>query len=445
MRVVLDSSVFCTDFHLSGSGFRIFLEGAPRVGLHICVPALVIDEVVNKYGERVQTIYGQLKHASKEWGRIVGKEPAFLLPENAVEKERDSYKSGFLDNLVSVSASILPYPTTTHEVLVRRALDRRKPFRESGVGYRDSLIWESVLSLFKESKSVIYLVVGDKRDFWEGTSPHPDLLKDLDILNVDHKLLRVFGSLKDLSEELILPNLRRLEEMAESFLKEEVLGFSLRGWISTNMLEILNLHEDDWTGNLTGVYDHDLSFTSIKDIRSIEECDVRLLPSGNLILTATSRVALSITPNFSQKDGFLELTESATSIFRPIDALITFSLVLEKDTNKVLSSTIVNVERDDAWPQAKSIIESQQIKGLQNSKLFQNFVQEAIYQVKVDDVWISLVSAKSISDFIQTISRSSPRPDAESLLLRTFKGFPYARVALDEARKIFGLPPLPFA
>lgn len=51
--------------------------------------------------------------------------------------------------LSDAGVSFLPIPQVQHEQLVTAAVHRRKPFNETGSGYRDALIWESV----KESAS----------------------------------------------------------------------------------------------------------------------------------------------------------------------------------------------------------------------------------------------------------------------------------------------------
>lgn len=59
MLLVLDSNIICADFHLKGSDFRVLLDSLPRTGISLCVPEIVIDEAVNKYGEEIRDHLGK--------------------------------------------------------------------------------------------------------------------------------------------------------------------------------------------------------------------------------------------------------------------------------------------------------------------------------------------------------------------------------------------------
>jgi hypothetical protein len=56
-------------------------------------------------------------------------------------------------------------PRVSHEEVVKRDLLRRKPFGESGKGYRDTLIWETVLAELRREQSQMALVSHNIKDF----------------------------------------------------------------------------------------------------------------------------------------------------------------------------------------------------------------------------------------------------------------------------------------
>ena len=91
-------------------------------------------------------------------------------------------KPGFGGSLSLYRAKITPYPDISHEIIARRALDRRKPFDVRGHnGYRDTLLWISVLSAATDSK--VMFVSDNSADFAKNkqmpTELADDLLKDL--------------------------------------------------------------------------------------------------------------------------------------------------------------------------------------------------------------------------------------------------------------------------
>jgi hypothetical protein len=72
------------------------------------------------------------------------------------------------DQLNAAGAKSAPLPAVTHDPVVMRALERRPPFDADGKdGYRDSLLWESVLELAAGDQVV--LVSRDVRAFFEGS------------------------------------------------------------------------------------------------------------------------------------------------------------------------------------------------------------------------------------------------------------------------------------
>src|SRR5262249_9572490 len=115
------------------------------------------------------------------------------------------YDAYMKEKLKATGAVIVPYPTSSHEVVSRRAIERRKPLDDKGSGYRDTLIWLSMLELLKSEPTNLIFVTANHRDFAEGTSLHSDLRTDLDAIGIDPSLISLFLSLEDANQRLILP------------------------------------------------------------------------------------------------------------------------------------------------------------------------------------------------------------------------------------------------
>lgn len=63
MLIFLDSSIFCSDFHLSSKYFELLKAFVTKGGNWICFSEIVIDEVKNKYKERIKA---QIQKANSE-------------------------------------------------------------------------------------------------------------------------------------------------------------------------------------------------------------------------------------------------------------------------------------------------------------------------------------------------------------------------------------------
>ena len=61
-------------------------------------------------------------------------------------------------------------PQVSHADLVERDLSSRKPFSPTGKGYRDALIWESVVELCTDltDADTLIFVTDNKSDFCHG-------------------------------------------------------------------------------------------------------------------------------------------------------------------------------------------------------------------------------------------------------------------------------------
>jgi hypothetical protein len=57
---------------------------------------------------------------------------------------------------------ILPIPHVAHEHLIKKAIARHPPFDEKGSGYRDALVWGSVLDVLEGSREPVMFVSADR-------------------------------------------------------------------------------------------------------------------------------------------------------------------------------------------------------------------------------------------------------------------------------------------
>lgn len=111
----------------------------------------------------------------------------------------DSHMTGNFNELLARPGVVyLQTPVDVTSRLVQRDLERRRPFLEIGAkrkatGFRDAVIWESILELLQggEEYSKIFFVTKDGT-FIENHDLHPHLLDDLDAISVDRgRVVRV--------------------------------------------------------------------------------------------------------------------------------------------------------------------------------------------------------------------------------------------------------------
>ena len=459
MRVVFDTNILCADFHLKGNDFRVFFEGMPRVGIQIYIPKVVIDEITNKYWQKLARIAKDSLGVCQKWQKATGTP---ILPPISFESanvEACKYKEYLLKTFDVAEATILPYPNTSHEVISQRAIEHRKPFKENGGGYRDTLIWESILSFFNNDSSPICFVTNNSKDFGGGPNVHRDLLQDLDRLKIKHEDVKIFNTLKDLNKELIIPNLEHLKEMIKKFENDEVSKFSLQTWVENDLWDILEKEGFGWS--LVGLEELEgtnvvSEVIAIDDIYSIEINDIRRLPSGNLLIAAIAKVAVSVYVMAEIEDFYNNedvrnffgcnepLSGDEMEEYTSVDQSITFSLIIEKESYKVISAKIDQLTYY-SWSERQKDEQTkkeQQTAQFYNSRFSKNLMTLYIeeYNCNVEDILSALTGAKSINEFAQKMEVLSKREQVAKTLIKQFK-HPNARMMYTEARLIFGLPP----
>lgn len=105
----------------------------------------------------------------------------FHSPEG-IANEGNLYRKYLHDRFGEVG-TIVPTPPVSHDILVWKAANRRRPFNDSGGGYRDALLWEVVCFLAKEGP--LTLLSADRRAFTDdGGRLHEHLLLDLDAMGL---------------------------------------------------------------------------------------------------------------------------------------------------------------------------------------------------------------------------------------------------------------------
>jgi hypothetical protein len=261
LKIVVDTTVFGQGFSSRSADVRLLKGFLDRTSAQFCVPEIVIDEAANLVKKSVEDVNHKLDSVL----RLTGDQAGY--PKlNPIEKV-SIYRKALEELLKSLSTRILPYPDVDHHGLVLRALVPSKPFVLGGRGYRDALIWFSVLRLAKESKEEICFISANSDDWCQTKKElrlHADLLEDLIKLDIEVSRIRLFLSLGDFTQqyaittlpissestdpELVSPNYLQLlvdgKEWVETILADalpEFLRTSSRVDIAVSELEVLGI------------------------------------------------------------------------------------------------------------------------------------------------------------------------------------------------------------
>lgn len=233
MKVVLDTNIFCRDFRMVGTSFRLLREGLHVVPADLKVPEVVVDEVVNRYREELEGVAATFAKSNKNLKRLLSN----TVTEPPVDPHREAvaYRKFLLSALDQLGAEILAYPDVPHKTVVQRDLQRRSPFKPNGSGYRDFLIWESVRRLMSWGTERVVLVTANTKDFGQGPLVDPDLRQEI----INPERLELVSSLEAFNNKFVVPKLNMAKDLQDSLQQGAASSFDIFQWPRENIVELL--------------------------------------------------------------------------------------------------------------------------------------------------------------------------------------------------------------
>ena len=183
--IILDTNVLHNDWNLTGTRLTLLTESAQKLNHQICIPMVVLDELVNQYQTEIQEKANAYNNALKSLSNM---RTPLAFSKLDIQKEKESYKDWMLQELATKKVRVLPYPITKHEFLVSKELRQLKPFLNSKKGYRDALIWESLKEYKKRIGNEVLIFISQNTDDFANKSKdgfHEHLIAELNDEGID--------------------------------------------------------------------------------------------------------------------------------------------------------------------------------------------------------------------------------------------------------------------
>ncbi|MFV2044786.1 MAG: PIN domain-containing protein [Anaerolineales bacterium] len=365
MRVVIDSNIIARDFHLSSSTSRVFLSDVSKAGHEVFVPEIVLDEVANKYEEQVRSAVQKADSGLRELERLARIKVRRPIGERKIASICGEHRAELRENLSAV-AEFLAYPDIGHHDLVRRALSRRKPFKEKGGGYRDALIWWNVVELARLTTSVpIALISGNSTDFATSRDKpdelHADLVEDLFPAAGEASDVHLYPNLETFVSNHILPELERNEQMATQLAKGTYPDFNLLSFVQDEL--VLHVGSQEFEAIELGFFlgIQTANFAQIESIDEFVVDSVHRLSTGEALITVTLEGEVSFDvyvprdrpyglrggePLFVWDSDWSDWFALATT---QLLSRLNIRIVLEESSREVISAEISSVELLEEW------------------------------------------------------------------------------------------------
>ena len=286
---VLDANIVIAEQYGASAHIRALLSASSAVGFQVYLPKVALEEIAAKYERDLSKYAKEARKSLSRLSRLLGRSIDSPVDGFNSKEETESFRERLLSHLGMTESRTIDYPDTLHETLVKRATSRKRPFDENGSGYRDALIWESVLKLAKQVKGPIVLVTKDK-DFREGSSNlHDDLIKDLERLGLPEDKVILATDLAGLVDQHVRPNLGTLPwEKPLQFLARD--GFNLEDSIALILLDACSGKE--WEPPELGIpWEYESpTLDMIADVSGLTVLDIRQLNSSQVLVKVEANV-----------------------------------------------------------------------------------------------------------------------------------------------------------
>lgn len=187
---------------------QAFLKACSILQVTVVVPDIVIDEVLGNFPKKFKAKAKAFQNAQKELGRLIDLETQTI----SVSDEIDAYED-WLYGLIDDKGVLVPaYPEISLKDLVQKSYENEKPFKESGEGHKDYLVWKTIRDhiVSKATTPPNYFLTNNTKDFGAKGGDdkdilHPDLEKQIEEEALRPKL---YTSLKSAFDKLLAPNLQ---------------------------------------------------------------------------------------------------------------------------------------------------------------------------------------------------------------------------------------------
>lgn len=187
VKLVLDANALSSDHYLASPSFTVIANEIADGELELIVPEVAVIETVGNFRRSISDAHDALEKFAGKWNRLLPEPEKLEGLDTYLDDLAAAYEETLGKKLTVLGARIQPIPDVDHSLLVKRATERRRPCDNNGNGYRDTLIWETILIVAKEGDDVAF--VTNDTDFTldeEGERRlHPDLLADLEEAGVD--------------------------------------------------------------------------------------------------------------------------------------------------------------------------------------------------------------------------------------------------------------------
>lgn len=353
MDIIIDSNIIVPEYSLTGSKTHVLLTSIPSTVHTLYVPEVVLDEVVGTAVKKLlkarSEIEAKLSHDTMQKLPDVMTRLFSLPTKEQFIGVTEGYRGTLVETLQSVGAKFLPYPSTTHKELVQHLMHQERPFQpeRDDEGYRDTLVWETVIEHALRSGNPIIFLSLDKKAFADTTESrlHPDLIRDLRLHGIDPDSVTLFTDWNAFAA-MHLAVLAELTAFRDRVLVNMTSGLGIQTLIAERVQEAILGWEFTQTEFPISAVLISTALSEVQEVGEASVVDIVKLPTGEFL--CRFQLDLSAVIDYEVEDRGLPGSETRTArgqkvgplsvgISLTLDEAVTFVTSFAVDSTKVKS------------------------------------------------------------------------------------------------------------
>lgn len=232
---------------LKGAHFQLLSNYIKNTENQILISEVVKQEVENKFKMELKSTKTEIVNLTSKVERFT--QSTFMVDMSQLPSDEYDFKGMLLSNYPE--SEIIPFDKVDNKILIEKAIAGRRPFRENEKGFRDAMIWHSLIDYICANKinDEVVLITNNSTDFFvkteEGFKLHQDLEEDLKSLGIENKFI-LHNSLKSFITDTVNEKLHSFshhdsEEIVEKYGESIESQFEEISVNHMNNLTLINL------------------------------------------------------------------------------------------------------------------------------------------------------------------------------------------------------------
>lgn len=202
MNIVLDTNIIYSDFLFRSKEFDILLDYLKKTDSTFILPEVILLEIEQKYKESLEERIEEYNKSSKHLDLLQNnKEKHIGIIDINIENETKNYISFLKTKLKIRPKQIVPYKNEYLPELIKRAINKSKPFQNEDKGFRDTIIWLTILDYCESTSRQIIFISNNPTDF--GTKNVNNTLNNNLLKECEERKIKIiyYNTIKDFIEK----------------------------------------------------------------------------------------------------------------------------------------------------------------------------------------------------------------------------------------------------